>query len=503
MKKYILALDEGTTSARAILFDRNGRTVAMARHEIPQIYPRAGWVEQDPMAIYAAQYASMTECLAGSGIDPDEIAAIGLTNQRETVVVWDRHTGKPIYNAIVWQCRRTSNFCAELEKGGYGDMIRERTGLRIDPYFSGTKLRWILDNVEGARARAEAGDLLFGTVDTWITWKLTEGRVFVTDVTNASRTMLMNLSTGDWDDTMLSLLNIPRRMLPAVRSSSEIYGEVSVMGATLPLAGMAGDQQAALFGQGCFSRGEAKNTYGTGCFLLTHTGDSPVMSVSDLLTTVAATRKGEAMQYALEGSVFVGGAVVQWLRDEMKLISDSCDSEYFASKVSDNGGVYVVPAFTGLGAPYWDMSARGSILGLTRGTGRDHIIRAALESIVYQTEDVLAAMQEDMKAHAGDSVLSVEGITSLKVDGGASDNRLLMQFQSDISGIPVTRPATAEATAWGAAALAALAVGFFETPADTLVTREGGFIYTPNMEDAKRKSLLEGWHRAVKACREF
>ena len=503
MKKYILALDEGTTSARAILFDRNGRTVAMARHEIPQIYPRAGWVEQDPMAIYAAQYASMTECLAGSGIDPDEIAAIGLTNQRETVVVWDKHTGRPIHNAIVWQCRRTSDFCAELEKEGYGDLIRERTGLRIDPYFSGTKIKWILDNVEGARVRAEAGDLLFGTVDTWITWKLTEGRVFVTDVTNASRTMLMNLSTGDWDDTMLSLLNIPRSMLPAIRSSSEVYGEVSVMGATLPLAGMAGDQQAALFGQGCFSRGEAKNTYGTGCFLLTHTGDTPVMSVSDLLTTVAATRKGEVMQYALEGSVFVGGAVVQWLRDEMKLISDSCDSEYFASKVSDNGGVYVVPAFTGLGAPYWDMSARGSILGLTRGTGRDHIIRAALESIVYQTEDVLAAMQEDMKAHAGDNALSAEGITSLKVDGGASDNRLLMQFQSDISGIPVTRPATAEATAWGAAALAALAVGFFETPADTLVTREGGFIYTPNMEDAKRKSLLEGWHRAVSACREF
>ena len=503
MKKYILALDEGTTSARAILFDRNGRAVAMARHEIPQIYPRAGWVEQDPMAIYAAQYASMTECLAGSGIDPTEIAAIGLTNQRETVVVWDKHTGKPIHNAIVWQCRRTSNLCAELEKEGYGDLIRERTGLRIDPYFSGTKLRWILDNVEGARERAEAGDLLFGTVDTWITWKLTEGRVFVTDVTNASRTMLMNLRTGDWDDTMLSLLNIPRRMLPAIRSSSEVYGEVSVMGATLPLAGIAGDQQAALFGQGCFSRGEAKNTYGTGCFLLTHTGDSPVMSVSDLLTTVAATRKGEAMQYALEGSVFVGGAVVQWLRDEMKLISDSCDSEYFASKVSDNGGVYVVPAFTGLGAPYWDMSARGSILGLTRGTGRDHIIRAALESIVYQTEDVLAAMQADMKANAGAHALGTEGITSLKVDGGASDNRLLMQFQSDISGIPVTRPATAEATAWGAAALAALAVGFFETPADTLVTREGGFIYTPDMDGTKRAALLDGWHRAVKACREF
>ena len=315
MKKYILALDEGTTSARAILFDRGGRTVAMARHEIPQIYPHAGWVEQDPMAIYAAQYASMTECLAGSGIDPDEIAAIGLTNQRETVVVWDRHTGRPIYNAIVWQCRRTADLCTELETAGYGDLIRERTGLRIDPYFSGTKLRWILDNVEGARKRAEAGELLFGTVDTWITWKLTEGRVFVTDVTNASRTMLMNLYTGDWDDTMLSLLHIPRCMLPAIRSSSEVYGCVSVMGATLPLAGIAGDQQAALFGQGCFSRGEAKNTYGTGCFLLTHTGDSPVMSVSHLLTTVAATRKGEAMQYALEGSVFVGGAVVQWLRD--------------------------------------------------------------------------------------------------------------------------------------------------------------------------------------------
>ncbi|MBR6782494.1 MAG: glycerol kinase GlpK [Clostridia bacterium] len=503
MKQYVLALDEGTTSARAILFDRRGRIVAMARHEIPQIYPRAGWVEQDPMAIYAAQYASMTECLAGSGIDPDEIAAIGLTNQRETVVVWDRHTGKPVYNAIVWQCRRTAELCAELEKGGYGELIRERTGMRIDPYFSGTKIKWILDNVEGARERAEAGELLFGTVDTWITWKLTEGRVFVTDVTNASRTMLMNLHTGDWDDAMLSLLDIPRRMLPAIKSSSEVYGEVSVMGADLPLSGIAGDQQAALFGQGCFSRGEAKNTYGTGCFLLTHTGDSPVMSVSDLLTTVAATRKGEAMQYALEGSVFVGGAVVQWLRDEVKLINDSCDSEYFASKVSDNGGVYVVPAFTGLGAPYWDMSAQGSILGLTRGTGRDHIIRAALESIVYQTEDVLAAMQEDMKTNAGVDALGAEGITSLKVDGGASDNRLLMQFQSDISGIPVTRPSTAEATAWGAAALAALAVGFFETPADTLVTREGGFIYTPDMDDVKRKALLDGWHRAVKACREF
>lgn len=497
MKKYILALDEGTTSARAILFDREGHTVAMARHEVPQIYPHAGWVEQDPMAIYAAQYASMTECLAGSGIDLSDIAAVGLTNQRETVVVWDRYSGRPYCNAIVWQCRRTADICAELEANGYAELIRQRTGLRIDPYFSGTKLKWILDHVEGAREKAEAGELLFGTVDTWITWKLTEGRVFITDVTNASRTMLMNLRTGDWDDTMLKLLDIPRSMLPEIRSSSEVYGEITVMGASLPLAGMAGDQQAALFGQGCFERGEAKNTYGTGCFLLTHTGDEPVMSVSDLLTTVAATRKGETLRYALEGSVFVGGAVVQWLRDEMKLINDSCDSEYFASKVPDSGGVYVVPAFTGLGAPYWDMSARGSILGLTRGTGRNHIIRAALEAVAYQTEDVLAAMQADMAAFGAGS------ITSLKVDGGASENRLLMQFQSDISVIPVTRPATAEATAWGAAALAGLAVGFFASPADTLISLEGGFAYTPDMDAGKRDELLKGWHRAVNACRAF
>lgn len=497
MKQYILALDEGTTSARAILFDRRGRTVASAQHEFPQIYPQPGWVEHDPMAIYAAQYAAMTECIAGSGIDPEEIAAVGLTNQRETVVVWDKKTGKPIRNAIVWQCRRTSDLCAALEREGHAALIRERTGLRLDPYFSGTKLKWILDNTEGARERAEAGELLFGTVDTWLTWKLTEGRVFVTDVTNASRTMLMNLHTGDWDDTMLKLLDIPRPMLPAIKSSSEVYGEASIMGASIPIAGMAGDQQAALFGQGCFEKGQAKNTYGTGCFLLTHTGNEPVMSGHDLLTTVAATRKGEALQYALEGSVFVGGAVVQWLRDELKLITDSRDSEYFASKVQDSGGVYVVPAFTGLGAPYWDMNARGSILGLTRGSGRDHIIRAALESIAYQTEDVIAAMQADMTAFGAGS------ITSLKADGGASNNKLLMQFQSDISGLPVLRPATAEATAWGAAALSGLAVGFFETPADTLCGGEGGMTYTPAMSEIDRARLLEGWHRAVNACRMF
>lgn len=497
MKQYILALDEGTTSARAILFDRRGRTIASAQHEFPQIYPRPGWVEHDPMAIYAAQYAAMTECIAGSGIDPEEIAALGITNQRETVVVWDRKTGKPLCNAIVWQCRRTADLCAALEREGYADLIRERTGLRLDPYFSGTKLKWILDNTEGARERAEAGELLFGTVDTWLTWKLTEGRVFVTDVTNASRTMLMNLRTGDWDDTMLKLLDIPRAMLPAIKSSSEVYGEASIMGASIPVAGIAGDQQAALFGQGCFEKGQAKNTYGTGCFLLTHTGDEPVMSGHDLLTTVAATRKGESLRYALEGSVFVGGAVVQWLRDEMKLITDSRDSEYFASKVKDSGGVYVVPAFTGLGAPYWDMNARGSILGLTRGSGRDHVIRAALESIAYQTEDVIAAMQADMTAFGAGS------ITSLKADGGASNNKLLMQFQSDISNLPVLRPATAEATAWGAAALAGLAVGFFDTPADTLCGGEGGMTYTPAMSETDRARLLEGWHRAVNACRVF
>ena len=497
MKQYILALDEGTTSARAILFDRQGRTVASAQHEFPQIYPKPGWVEHDPMAIYAAQYAAMTECIAGSGINPEEIAALGITNQRETVVVWDKKTGKPLCNAIVWQCRRTSDICADLEREGHAALIRERTGLRLDPYFSGTKLKWILDNTEGARERAEAGELLFGTVDTWLTWKLTEGRVFVTDVTNASRTMLMNLHTGDWDDTMLKLLDIPRPMLPAIKSSSEVYGEASIMGASIPIAGMAGDQQAALFGQGCLEKGQAKNTYGTGCFLLTHTGDEPVMSGHDLLTTVAATRKGESLRYALEGSVFVGGAVVQWLRDELKLITDSRDSEYFASKVQDSGGVYVVPAFTGLGAPYWDMNARGSILGLTRGSGRDHIIRAALESIAYQTEDVIAAMQADMTAFGAGS------ITSLKADGGASNNKLLMQFQSDISGLPVLRPATAEATAWGAAALAGLAVGFFETPADTLCGGEGGMTYTPAMSEIDRARLLEGWHRAVNACRAF
>ncbi len=502
MKPYILALDEGTTSARAILFDREGHPVATAQHEFPQIYPRPGWVEHDPMTIYANQYAAMTECIAGSGIDPAEIAAVGITNQRETTVVWDKQTGKPICNAIVWQCRRTAPLCEALEAAGHAETVRTLTGLRLDPYFSGTKLKWILDNVPGARARAEAGELLFGTVDTWLVWKLTEGRVFVTDRTNASRTMLMNIHTGEWDDRLLTLLDIPRAMLPAIRSSSEIYGYCDIMGARLPIAGIAGDQQAALFGQGCFERGQAKNTYGTGCFLLTHTGQEPVMSRHDLLTTVAATEKGAPMEYALEGSVFVGGAVVQWLRDELHFITESRDSEYFASKVADSGGVYVVPAFAGLGAPYWDMHARGTIVGLSRGSGRDHIIRAALESIAYQTEDVLSAMQADMAAMSGNSS-GAPAITALNVDGGAARNTILLRFQSDISDLPVHRPANTEATALGAAFLAGLGVGFYRDRSELAATCRKGTDFTPTMSPETRTTLLDGWHRAVRACLAF
>ncbi len=496
MKQYILALDEGTISARAILFDKNCRIVAKAQHEFPQLYPHPGWVEHDPMAIYANQYAAMTECIAGSGIDPAEIAAVGITNQRETTVVWDKNTGKPLCPAIVWQCRRTASICEELERAGHADRIRAVTGLRLDPYFSGTKLKWILDHIEGARERAARGEILFGTVDTWLVWKLTEGRIFVTDRTNASRTMLCNIRTGEWDEEMLALFDIPRAMLPSIRSSGEIYGYADIMGARVPIAGIAGDQQAALFGQGCFERGQAKNTYGTGCFLLTHTGREPVFSRHELLTTIAATEKGEPMEYALEGSVFVGGAVVQWLRDELHFITESCDSEYFASKVADSSGVYVVPAFAGLGAPYWDMHARGSIVGLTRGTGRDHIIRAALESIAYQTEDVLAAMQGDMRAVGGEDAV----ITSLKVDGGAAQNRILLQFQSDISRIPVERSESTEATALGAAFLAGLAVGFFESRAELSAKCATALTFTPTMPAETRYCLLDGWHRAVRAC---
>lgn len=494
MKKYILALDEGTTSARAILFDKKVRAVAMSQHEIPQIYPHPGWVEQDPMDIYANQYSALTECIAKSGIDPDEIAALGITNQRETTIVWEKSTGRPIYNAIVWQCRRTASLCEELEREGHGEYIRKVTGLRLDPYFSGTKLKWILDNVEGARERAEAGELLFGTVDTWLVWKLTDGKVFVTDRTNASRTMLCNIHTGEWDDGMLSLLGVPRSMLPEIKSSSEIYGYFECMGATVAISGIAGDQQAALFGQCCFERGSAKNTYGTGCFLLTNTGTEAVESRHGLLTTIIATEKDRPIEYALEGSVFVGGAVVQWLRDELHLINDSRDSEYFARKAKDSGGVYVVPAFAGLGTPYWDMHARGSIFGLTRGTGANHIIRASLESIAYQTNDVLSAMQADMGTRA---------VSRLKVDGGASANDLLMQMQADFSDITVLRSSNAEATATGAAYLAGLATGFWADRDELISLAAGVREFTPEIDKDKRASLLDGWRRAVCACREF
>jgi glycerol kinase len=494
MKKYILALDEGTTSARAILFDKNVRAVAMSQHEIPQIYPHPGWVEQDPMDIYANQYSALTECIAKSGIDPDEIAALGITNQRETTIVWEKETGRPIYNAIVWQCRRTASLCEELERAGHGEYIRKVTGLRLDPYFSGTKLKWILDNVEGARERAEAGELLFGTVDTWLVWKLTDGAVFVTDRTNASRTMLCNIHTGDWDDGMLKLLGVPRSMLPEIKSSSEIYGYFECMGATVAISGIAGDQQAALFGQCCFERGSAKNTYGTGCFLLTNTGTEAVESRHGLLTTIIATEKDRPIEYALEGSVFVGGAVVQWLRDELHLINDSRDSEYFAKKAKDSGGVYVVPAFAGLGTPYWDMHARGSIFGLTRGTGANHIIRASLESIAYQTNDVLTSMQADMGTRA---------ISKLKVDGGASANDLLMQMQADFSDIAVLRSSNAEATATGAAYLAGLAAGFWADRDELISLAPDVREFTPEIDADKRASLLDGWRRAVRACREF
>ncbi len=497
MKKYILSLDEGTTSARAILFDKDANIVSMAQHEFPQIYPAPGMVEQNPMDIYANQYASLTECIAKSGISPDEIAAMGITNQRETVIAWSKITGKPICNAIVWQCRRTADICRELEKAGHSEYIHKTTGLRIDPYFSGTKIKWILDNVDGAKEMADSGELLVGTVDTWLVWKLTEGRVFVTDRTNASRTMLCNIHTGLWDDKMLSILGIPKSILPEIKSSSEIYGEFECMGATIPIAGIAGDQQAALFGQCCFEEGEAKNTYGTGCFLLANIGNKAIPSANGLLTTVIAGEADREIEYALEGSVFVGGAIVRWLRDEMKMIHESRDSEYFAGKVKDSAGVYLVPAFSGLGAPYWDVSARGTILGLTAGSGKNHIIRAALESIAYQTEDVISAMNADMKA------FGEKPIKNLRVDGGASANNLLMQMQSDISGISVLRSSNTEATAAGAAFLAGLAVGFYADREELKQKISNGKTFTPNIDETKRQRQLSGWHKAVRACRAF
>lgn len=499
-KKYILALDEGTTSARAILFDKQTNIVSQAQHEIPMIYPKSGWVEQNPMDIYASQYAALTECIAKSGISPEQIVGVGITNQRETVVVWDKTTGMPICNAIVWQCRRTADICKELIDGGYSDYIRNITGLRIDPYFSGTKIKWILDNVEGAREKAKAGELMAGTVDTWLVWKLTDGRVFVTDRTNASRTMLCNIHKCEWDQKLLDILDIPREMLPEIKSSSELFGTFECMGADLYITGIAGDQQSALFGQACFSEGEAKNTYGTGCFLLAHTGKNAIESKHGLLTTIVADEKDRPIEYALEGSVFVGGAVIRWLRDELKLIHESLDSEYFACKIKDSGGVYFVPAFSGLGAPVWDMHARGTIFGLTAGTGKDHIIRAALESIAYQTEDVIEAMDADIELFYGNNK---HAISLLRVDGGASANDLLMQMQSDYSRISVQRSTTAEATALGAAFLAGLAVGFFKNREEIKSLVSAGKAFAPKMSEEESQKSINGWHRALEACRKF
>lgn len=490
MSKYVMALDQGTTSSRAIIFDEHQNIVNMAQKEFTQHYPKAGWVEHDPLEIYASQYGVLVEVLARSGMEAGEISAIGITNQRETTIVWDKNTGRPVYNAIVWQCRRTSDFCTNLVERGYADEIRAKTGLLIDAYFSATKIKWILDNVEGARERAERGELLFGTVDTWLIWKLTGGAAHVTDVTNASRTMLFNIHTLEWDKDICALLDIPMCMLPKVCDSSMVYGAARIGGAEIPIAGAAGDQQAALFGQTCFARGDVKNTYGTGCFMLMNTGDTPVESKNGLLTTVAVGLNGKAT-YALEGSVFVGGAVIQWLRDELKLINESADSEYFANKVKDSAGVYVVPAFTGLGAPYWDMDARGAILGLTRGAGRNHIIRAALEGIAYQTLDVLKAMQADSGVQ----------FKELKVDGGASANNLLMQFQADIAGVTVRRPMIRETTALGAAYLAGLATGVWRDLNDIKGQWTLDKLYEPQMEAARARELVDGWHKAVERAR--
>ena len=490
MSKYVMALDQGTTSSRAIIFDEHQNIVNMAQKEFTQHYPKAGWVEHDPLEIYASQYGVLVEVLARSGMEAGEISAIGITNQRETTIVWDKNTGRPVYNAIVWQCRRTSDFCTNLVERGYADEIRAKTGLLIDAYFSATKIKWILDNVEGARERAERGELLFGTVDTWLIWKLTGGAAHVTDVTNASRTMLVNIHTLEWDKDICALLDIPMCMLPKVCDSSMVYGAARIGGAEIPIAGAAGDQQAALFGQTCFARGDVKNTYGTGCFMLMNTGDTPVESKNGLLTTVAVGLNGKAT-YALEGSVFVGGAVIQWLRDELKLINESADSEYFANKVKDSAGVYVVPAFTGLGAPYWDMYARGAILGLTRGAGRNHIIRAALEGIAYQTLDVLKAMQADSGVQ----------FKELKVDGGASANNLLMQFQADIAGVTVRRPMIRETTALGAAYLAGLATGVWRDLNDIKGQWTLDKLYEPQMEAARARELVDGWHKAVERAR--
>ena len=486
--RYIMALDQGTTSARCILYDRQGRQVSLAQKEFRQIYPQAGWVEHDPMDIWSTQIGVAQEALLKIDATYENIDAIGITNQRETTVVWDRHTGEPIYNAIVWQCRRTAEFCDGLKAKGLEASFRSKTGLLIDPYFSGTKLRWILDHVEGAWERAKNGDLLFGTIETWLIWKLTDGKVHVTDYSNASRTMMFNIHTLQWDEDILKELEIPACMLPEVRPSSTVYGESSplLFGGSIPISGAAGDQQAALFGQTCFEKGEAKNTYGTGGFMLVNTGEKPVESRNGLITTIAWGAE-DKVQYALEGSVFISGATIQWLRDELKILDNAAESEQMARMVEDTAGAYVVPAFTGLGAPYWDSYARGAIMGLTRGVNKNHIVRAALESMAYQTNDLIASMAEDM-GHP---------LQTFKVDGGASANNFLLEFQANIMNMPVYRPQCIETTSLGAAYLAGLATGYWKNRDDILSNWQIDRVFQPDMNEEKRNELLDGWHKAV------
>ncbi len=487
-KRYVMALDAGTTSNRCILFNYKGEIVSMAQKEFTQIFLEPGWVEHDASEIWSTQLGVCVEAMSKIGATANDIAAIGITNQRETTIVWDKNTGVPVYNAIVWQCRRTSKKCDELKKD-YSDMIRNKTGLIIDAYFSGTKIKWILDNVEGAREKADKGELLFGTVETWLIWKLTGGKVHITDYTNASRTMLFNINTLQWDEDILRILDIPMSMLPDVKNSSEIYGYSmsSLLGGEIPISGAAGDQHAALFGQNCYEAGSAKNTYGTGCFLLMNTGEKPIYSDNGLLTTIAWGIDGK-VTYALEGSIFVAGAAVQWLRDEMEFITNAADSEEMANKVKDTNGCYVVPAFTGLGAPHWDQYARGTIVGLTRGVNKYHIVRATLDSICYQVNDVLNAMHEDSKIK----------LVALKVDGGASANRYLMQTQADIINVPVTRPECVETTALGAAYLAGLAVGFWNNLSDISDNAQIDEVFNSSISEEERNARIKGWKKAVK-----
>lgn len=491
MKKYVMSLDQGTTSSRCILFDRTGNMCSVAQREFTQIYPQPGWVEHDPMEIWSSQLSVAVEALGKIGATVEEVAAIGITNQRETTIVWDKVTGKPVCNAIVWQCRRTAERIEELIQAGYGPMIREKTGLVPDAYFSGSKIEWILQNVPGAKERAERGELLFGTVDTWLIYNLTKGKTYVTDYTNASRTMLFNIHTLEWDKEILELFGIPECMLPEVKPSSYIYGysEETLIGGSIPIAGAAGDQQAALFGQCCFEPGDVKNTYGTGCFLLMNTGTQAIRSANGLLTTIAAST-GDEIQYALEGSVFVAGAAVQWLRDELQIIRSAAETEDAACSVSDTHGVYMVPAFTGMGAPYWNPYARGMIVGLTRGAKREHLIRATLESLAYQTAELLEAMEKD----AGTK------LRNLRVDGGASSNNFLMQFQADILGTNVIRPACIETTALGAAYLAGIAVGFWSNKEDIRTNWKAAHLFDPLMTQEEREAHLKGWKRAVRCA---